>query len=213
MYSQLQYISQGSTAKEQLENIQSTLDAGCEWIQLRFKNAVEKDFTIVALQVRKLCENYNATFIINDNVELAKTIDASGVHLGLQDMPVLQARTILGENKIIGATANTLNDVLKHINEKCDYIGLGPFRFTSTKTNLSPVLGIGGYKIIMDEISKKKIQIPIYAIGGISIDDVTSIINTGLYGVAVSGAITNHSNKKKLVQTFNSLLHEKVINC
>jgi len=213
MYSKLQYISQGSTAKEQLENIQSTLDAGCKWVQLRFKNADEKEFSSVAEQVKNICKNYNAVFIVNDNVELAKKIDADGVHLGLQDMSVLQARTILRENKIIGGTANTLTDVLTRIDERCDYIGLGPFRFTSTKTNLSPVLGLDGYKNIMNEVLKNNIHIPIYAIGGILIDDVASLINTGVYGLAVSGMITNHSNKKELLQTFNMLLHEKINNC
>jgi thiamine-phosphate pyrophosphorylase len=211
MYSKLQYISQGFTAKEQLENIQSTLDAGCEWIQLRFKNADEIEFSSVAQQVKNICKKYNATFIINDNVELAKNIDADGVHLGLQDTSVLQARAILSDNKIIGGTANTLSDVLTRIDERCDYIGLGPFRFTSTKTNLSPVLGLDGYKNIMTEVLKNKAHIPIYAIGGISIDDVAPILNTGVYGIAVSGTITNHSNKKELLQTFNSLLYSGVI--
>lgn len=211
MYSKLQYISQGLTAKEQLKNIQSTLDAGCEWIQLRFKNADEKEFSSVAEKVKNICEKYSATFIINDNVELAKNIDADGVHLGLQDMPVLQARAILGENKIIGGTANTLSDVLTRIDERCDYIGLGPFRFTSTKTNLSPVLGLDGYKNIMNEVLKNKAHIPIYAIGGIAVDDVEALMNIGVHGIAVSGTITNHSNKKKILQTFNSLLYSGVI--
>lgn len=211
MYSKLQYISQGLTAKEQLENIQSTLDAGCEWIQLRFKHADEKEFSSIALQIKRLCESYKATFIINDNVELAENIDADGVHLGLQDMSVLQARAILGENKIIGGTANTLSDVLTRIDESCDYIGLGPFRFTATKTNLSPVLGLDGYRNIMNEVLKNKIHIPIYAIGGIAIDDVSALMNIGVHGIAVSGTITNHSNKKKILQTFNSLLYSGVI--
>ena len=212
MFSKLQYISQGLNSKEQLENIQSLLDAGCEWIQLRFKNASEDEFFEVAKLVKKLCDSYSATFIINDNVELAKKINTDGVHLGLQDMIVSEARIILGENKIIGGTANTLGDVELRIHEKCDYIGLGPFRYTSTKTNLSPVLGLNGYKKIMNEVSKRKTGVPVYAIGGISIDDVEAIINTGVYGIAVSGAITNHSNKKELLQTFNSMLHEKINN-
>lgn len=202
MFSKLQYISQGSTVKEQIENIQATLDAGCRWVQLRFKNADEKEFIKIAEQVKIICSSYNATFIINDNVEVAKTIDADGVHLGLKDMLITQARTILGATKIIGGTANTLEDVLKRVGEKCDYIGLGPFRFTTTKEKLSPILGIDGYKIIISELAIRKIDIPIYAIGGIIIDDVTALMNTGIYGVAVSGAITNHSNKKEWVQKF-----------
>ena len=133
MFSKLQYISQGLTANEQIENIQSALDAVCQWVQLRFKNANEKEFIKVAEQVKTICSSYNATFIVNDRVEDAKTIDADGVHLGLQDMSVTQAQNILGKNKIIGGTANTLSDVMMRLNEKCDYIGLGPFRFTTTK--------------------------------------------------------------------------------
>lgn len=210
MCSKLQYISQGSTVKEQVENIQSTLDAGCGWVQLRFKNANEKEFIKIAEQVKIICSAYNATFIINDNVEVAKTIDADGVHLGLKDMLITQARTILGATKIIGGTANTLEDVLSRVNEKCDYIGLGPFRFTTTKEKLSTVLGLEGYEIIMNELLIRKIKIPIYAIGGIRIDDIADLINRSIYGVAVSGAITNHSNKKGVIQKFNSLLHEKI---
>lgn len=209
MFSKLQYISQGLTTKEQVENIQSLLDAGCVWIQLRFKNAKKEELIKVAEQVKNICLSYNATFIINDNVEVAKSVDSSGVHLGLEDMPVSQARTILGANKIIGGTANVLEDVFKRVNENCDYIGLGPFRFTTTKEKLSPILGLEGYQIIMNEVSLRKIDIPIYAIGGIKIDDIEGIMNTGVFGVSVSGAITNHPMKKEWIQKSNSLLYEK----
>ena len=213
MYSKLQYISQGLTAKEQLENIQRTLDAGGDWIQLRFKNSDEKEFYSVAQKIKTLCKSYSAVFIINDNVHIAESIDADGVHLGLQDMPVIKARSILGGDKIIGGTANTLNDVLTRINEKCDYIGLGPLRFTSTKNNLSPVLGLDGYKNIMNEVVKNKAHTPIYAVGGVVMDDIRPLLKANVYGIAVSGAITNDSNKKELLKRFNLLLHEKINNC
>ncbi len=206
MYSKLQYISQGTTAKEQIENIRSTLDAGCNWIQLRFKNATGKEFVKTAEQVKKICSSYNSIFIINDYVEVAKDIDADGVHLGLQDMPVSQARTILGTTKIIGGTANTFNDVIIRINDKCDYIGLGPFRHTVTKKKLSPILGIGGLDDIMKKLAKQKTKIPVYAVGGILIDDIENIINTGVYGIAVSGVITHHADKKTLLKQINNYL-------
>ena len=132
MYTRLQYISQGFTGKEQLKNIQNLLDAGCEWVQLRFKNGKNKELHNLAERVKKLCSTYHTKFIMNDHVNLAKIVDADGVHLGLHDTSIAQARTILGGNKIIGGTANTIQDVMMRINEKCDYIGLGPFRFTST---------------------------------------------------------------------------------
>lgn len=210
MFSKLQYISQGLTAKAQIENIREALDAGCKWIQLRFKNSDEKEFYSVAAKVKEICSTYQTIFIINDNVELAKKIDSDGVHLGLQDMPVVEARQILGPDKIIGGSANTLKDVLVRIDEKCDYIGLGPYRFTKTKEKLSPVLSLESYKFILDQILN--INIPVYAIGGICAEDVDAILQTGIYGIAVSGAITNSTNKKTLIQEFNRILYDTVEN-
>lgn len=209
MYSKLQYISQGATATEQIKNIREALDAGCQWIQLRFKNASTEEIKVLAKQVKEMCLSYTATFIINDHPQIAKETDADGVHLGLQDMPVAEAKKIIGE-KIIGGTANTLSDVLKRVDEGCNYIGLGPFRFTTTKEKLSPVLGLESYKKIMDELEQRQIQMPVYAIGGIVSEDIQAIMQTGVYGVAVSGIITNHPDKKLLVQQLNKFLYETI---
>lgn len=207
MYHKLQYISQGNTSNEHLKNIQEALDASCLWIQLRMKNFSEEEIENTANKVRQLCEKHKAVFIINDNVIIAKNCKADGVHLGLSDMSVLEARNILGDDKIIGGTANTMEDVLQRINENCNYIGLGPFRFTNTKDKLSPILGIEGYKNIISQLHETQMQIPIYAIGGVLADDVESIINTGIYGVAVSGIITKAENKTQLIEQFNNSLY------
>ena len=209
MYSKLQYISQGATDREQLKNIQQALDAGCDWIQLRFKNASTEEIKSLAKQVKEMCLSYTATFIINDHPHITKEINADGVHLGLQDMPVAEAKKIIGD-KIIGGTANTLSDVLKRVDEGCSYIGLGPFRFTTTKEKLSPVLGLEGYKKIMDELERRRIQMPMYAIGGIVLENIQAIMQTEVYGVAVSGIITNHPDKKLLVQQLNKFLYETI---
>jgi len=212
MLIKLQYISQGKTREEQLDNISLVLSAGCKWVQLRFKNAPEKEFMELAGKVYNLCRTHSAIFIINDHVKIAKEVNADGVHLGLDDMPVAEARAILGNEKIIGGTANTLEDVLKRAEEKCDYAGLGPFTFTSTKEKLSPVLGVEGYRKIITELRKKKISLPVYAIGGISDKDVDAIMETGTYGIAVSGMLTRESHKKELVEQLNHKLHEGVQN-
>ena len=213
MMHKLQYISQGKTVQEQTENIRSVLEAGCQWVQLRFKNAENNELFDLAVQVKRMCSDYHATFIMNDRVDIAKMVDADGVHLGLLDTSVAEARKILGENKIIGGTANTISDVLKRINEKCDYIGLGPFRFTPTKEKLSPVLGLDGIAQIMKAILSGEKQIPVYAVGGIIEDDIAAIRETGVFGKAVSGVVTTHADKKELIQKFNLLLHEEFENC
>ena len=211
MYKRLQYISQGNTIDEQLHNIRQALEHGCNWIQMRYKKATSEDTFTLAEAVKILCTEYSATFIINDNVPLAQKIDADGVHLGLKDMKISNAREILGENKIIGGTANTLEDVQKQINQGADYIGLGPFRFTQTKDNLSPILGLEGYQNILKELKSQQIEIPIYAIGGIQLEDVESIIKTGIHGIAVSGLITASDSKSKLITALNEKLYEPVI--
>lgn len=198
MFEKIQYISQGETPEQQLANICRALDAGCKWIQLRYKNKSILEVLKLAKMVQKICKAYDAKFIINDHVQVAWQINADGVHLGLDDISVLEARKLLGSTKIIGGTANTLEHVLQRVNEKCDYIGLGPFRFTATKEKLSPILGIEGYQVILNELKNKNIEIPIYAIGGIVEDDFEELKQTGFFGVAVSGLITYHDNPEIL---------------
>jgi thiamine-phosphate pyrophosphorylase len=120
---------------------------------------------------------------------------------------------ILGNGKIIGGTANTLEDVLMRANEKCDYIGLGPFRFTTTKEKLSPVLGLTGFEKITSELSNRKINIPVYAIGGILLEDIGEILETGIFGMAVSGALTEQFDKRKWIGNFNLKINEKTDYC
>lgn len=201
MSDKLQYISQGSTAEAQLHNIQNALTIGCKWIQLRWKTISKEEFMPVAQQVKEWCKEHNATFIINDYVDWAKEVNADGIHLGLDDTHIEEARKFLGENKIIGGTANTYEHVLQRIEEGCDYIGLGPFKFTTTKENLSPILGLEGYKNIIEKLNSEGKQAKIYAIGGIEQEDIQPLMETGIYGIAVSGLIThsNLSDKRKII--------------
>jgi thiamine-phosphate pyrophosphorylase len=187
----LQYISQGNTIQEQEFHIRKALDNGIKWVQVRWKNAPENELIHLCEISKQLCLEYQSVCIINDHVQIAKEIDADGVHLGLNDSAIEEARLILGENKIIGGTANTLSDVIQRINESCDYIGLGPLRFTTTKEKLSPVLGFEGYQKIIDGLSEQSIDIPkIFAIGSVGLEDILPLQDIGIYGVAVSGIIT-----------------------
>ncbi len=209
----LQYISQGVSAKEQQTNILAALDGGCNWIQLRYKNASNEELYSLAHAMKKRCERHGATFIINDSIELAKDIDADGVHLGLKDESPTKARLILGNHKIIGGTANTLTDVKQRITEGCSYIGLGPYRFTSTKENLSPILGFDGIAQIAMACKKMEKNTPIYAIGGITMEDIELLMTSGIYGIALSGEITRSLSKKTLINDINIKLNAKLNDC
>ncbi|KAA5532078.1 thiamine phosphate synthase [Paenimyroides baculatum] len=202
MISRLHYISQGYTALEQEQNIRKVLDNGADWIQLRWKEASEKELLQLSEKLKMICESYRATFIINDHVQVAKAIDADGVHLGLDDESIANARAVLGSHKIIGGTANTLENVRQRITEGCDYIGLGPYQFTTTKEKLSPILGLEGYQAILQSLQDKNIEYPpIIAIGGIKLNDIESIKHLGIYGVALSGLLTQNPSILPQIQT------------
>lgn len=200
----LQYISQGNSFEEQTKNIENALKHGIKWIQVRWKNASENEFIKLCETAKKQCSDHQAICIINDHVQIAKNIDADGVHLGLNDMSIEQARYILGVNKLIGGTANTLSDVLQRMHETCDYIGLGPLRFTTTKEKLSPILGFDGYQNIIENLKEKSAEIPkIFAIGGVVLEDIQKLQQIGIYGVAVSGQITKQPS---VINQFKTIL-------
>lgn len=201
----LQYISSGNSFQEQYHHICKALDAGIEWIQIRWKNADIHQLQRLAEKVKIQCDSYGAICIINDYPEIARQVHATGVHLGLEDMPVAQARQIILPHQWIGGTANTLSDVQKRIEEKVTYIGLGPLRYTTTKSQLSPILGWEGYQKIVSTLHTH--DIPIYAIGGVTEKDIEFLISIGIYGVAMSSAIQKASDLYTYIQHLNSLLY------
>ena len=186
----LQFITHFTERYSYVDSARIALEGGCRWIQLRMKDAEEAVMAETAIAVQRMCREYGATFIIDDNVALAKSIGADGVHLGKHDMPISVARDILGERHIIGGTVNTFEDVLHHLNGATpDYFGCGPFRETSTKRNLSPTLGLYGYKDIIRQMRSHGIDIPIVAIGGIRREDIPALIECGVSGIALSSSI------------------------
>ncbi len=185
----IQFISHYTDQYSYLDSIRLALEGGCRWVQLRMKDASIQDFLRIGKEVRRLCDSYQATFILDDHVELVREIGADGVHLGKKDMPVAEARKTLGNDCIIGGTANTFDDVKMHYEASANYIGCGPFRFTTTKQGLAPVLGLEGYRSIRAQMSAEGIDLPMVAIGGITAEDIPAIIQTGVSGIALSGAV------------------------
>ncbi|EPR72720.1 Thiamin-phosphate pyrophosphorylase [Winogradskyella psychrotolerans RS-3] len=202
MLSKLHYISQGKTPQDHLENIQKACENGVELVQLRLKEMALDIILETAKKAREVTTQFKVKLIINDHYKIAKAVKADGVHLGKTDACPLKARTYLGKQYLIGGTANTLEDCKVLIEKRVDYIGLGPFQFTETKKNLSPILGIEGYKQLIGTL---KTDTPIIAIGGICMEDVSAIINTGVYGIAVSGTITkDFTSISKFYEILNS---------
>ncbi|MDD7552851.1 MAG: thiamine phosphate synthase [Candidatus Cryptobacteroides sp.] len=186
---QLQFISHFNGRYGYLDGIRLALEGGCRWVQLRMKDASAEEILACAKQAAPLCRSYDAVFLLDDHVELVERCGADGVHLGKHDLPVDEARAILGPERIIGGTANTLEDVLRLHRQGADYIGCGPFRFTTTKKQLSPVLGLEGYRSIVSGMREHGVDIPIVGIGGITPEDIDALMETGLDGIALSGTI------------------------
>ncbi len=185
----LQFITHQTDRYSYLDSARMALEGGCKWIQLRMKEAPLDEVERVALELKPLCKQHDALLVLDDHVELTKKLEVDGVHLGKNDMPIAEARQVLGEGFIIGGTANTFDDVKAHYQAGADYIGCGPFRFTTTKKNLSPVLGLEGYRSIIARMEEEGIDLPVVAIGGITYDDIPQLLQTGINGIAMSGSI------------------------
>lgn len=190
----IQFITHYTETISYLDSVRIALAGGCRWVQLRMKNASVDEIRPIALEAQRLCREAGATFVLDDHVYLAKEIGADGVHLGKTDMPIDEARAILGEKAIIGGTANTIEDLCMHVARGANYIGCGPFRFTTTKEKLAPTLGLEGYRNIMKGVHTlspwgESERGFVVAIGGITAEDIPSILETGVDGIALSGSI------------------------
>lgn len=198
----IQFITHSNSRYGYVEGARLALEGGCRWIQLRMKDAEEAEFLSAAKQIAAMCKEYGATFLLDDHVEWVEQTGADGVHLGKNDMPVDEARKILGADRIIGGTANTFEDVERLWRQGANYIGCGPYRFTTTKKNLSPVLGLEGYRCIVGQMKEHGINLPVVAIGGILQPDIKDVMATGVSGIAVSGAVLNAENPAEEMKRF-----------
>lgn len=190
----LQFLTHSTSRFSDLDEIKMALDGGCRWIQLRMKNATDDEMAAVGRDAARLCHDRGANLILDDRVALCAETGADGVHLGRNDMPVDEARALLGCKAIIGATVNTVDDLLRAAAAGADYAGCGPFRFTTTKAHLAPVLGIEGYRRLVAARAAHDLAMPLIAIGGITLSDIPAIMATGVDGVALSGCVVRSND-------------------
>ncbi len=203
----LQFITHKSDRFSIAEEVKMVIDGGCRWVQLRMKDVSDEEVKSVAEQIIPMCQETDTILVIDDRVELTMDLKVHGVHLGKNDMPAVDAREYLGAGAIIGVTANTAQDIIAYKKVDVDYVGLGPFRYTTTKSNLSPIIGLDGYRDIITEVRNAGVELPIVAIGGITLEDVAELMSTGVNGVAMSGAILSAENPteytKRVIEALN----------
>ena len=192
----IQYITQDHPSLSHSEQAKLAFEKGIEAVQIRMKDTNDDEILSEAMLAMKYAKQFDGTLIINDSIEIAKKVGTHAVHLGLSDMPIDEARRIVGNDIILGGTANTIEDILLQKSRGANYVGLGPFRHTTTKKNLSPILGLEGYKTIISELRDKNIDIPLVAVGGILWDEIDLLLNEGIYGVAISGSLLKTLNNQ-----------------
>ena len=185
-----------------LKTIEEAILGGVSVVQIREKTAETLEFYNLALKVKEITTKYNVPLIINDRVDIALAIDADGVHVGQSDMPCDITRKLIGENKILGVSAATIEEAKKAEKDGADYIGTGAVFPTATKDDAASVT-----KKDLSNIAKS-INIPVVAIGGITIENAEELKDTGIAGLSVVSAIMSAENPKKasekLLNIFNS---------
>ncbi len=182
----IQFITQEHPTLSHSEQALLAFQKGIKNVQIRIKDFNKEKIVNETSKALQLAKKYDATIILNDFVEIAREIGLDAVHLGLNDMPINKARQILGNKVVIGGTANRFEDILLQKSQGADYIGIGPFRHTHTKKNLSPLLGIDGYREILRKTKEQQLNVPLIAVGGILLEEVETLIQEGFYGVAIS---------------------------
>jgi thiamine-phosphate pyrophosphorylase len=163
--------------------VEKTIKGGATFIQLREKNLVNDEFLNEAKQIKEITDAYRVPFVINDNIEIAIACDADGIHIGQEDMPVATARKIIGDNKILGVSVQTVEQAVKAEQDGADYLGVGAVFTTSTKLDADAL----SFDTLQDIC--KSVSIPVVAIGGINEKNILQLHGTGVDGVAVVSAI------------------------
>lgn len=177
--------------------VEEAILGGVSMVQLREKTVSTLEFYQKGLEIKKICAKHNTPLIINDRIDIALALDADGVHIGQNDMPLTKAREILGKNKIIGLSTPNLETAEKAQEEGADYLGVGAIFPCNTKKNAD--------NVTINELKKitQKIKIPVVAIGGINTETILQLKNTGISGVAIVSAILTSNNPKKTSENFS----------
>lgn len=186
-----------------LEKTEEALSAGIRVVQYREKNSPEYAMVKEAGELQRLCRKYGAAFIVNDSVAVAKKVDADGVHVGRNDASVKHAKTVLGAEKIVGASAANLDEALQADEDGADYLGVGPIFPTSTKQDAAPAMGLNALRKIADNTNA-----PIVAIGGITLENAGACIEAGAFSVAAMAAVYTRRGIKIEAALFEEKIKE-----
>ena len=189
-----------------MEITRLAIAGGADTIQYRQKSGSTREMIEIARNMKRLCSEAGVTFIVNDRLDVAIAAEADGVHLGQEDFPIPMAREILGEGRIIGGSAATLDEARKCLSEGADYVGFGPVYPTSSKDDAGPVSGIDILKQVVEII-----PVPIIAIGGVGAENIPDVMRTGAHGIAVISAVCCQDDPEKATRSLYQALNKGTI--
>lgn len=204
--SKLHYLTQDLETRSHLEQVEIACEAGCKWIQYRCLSKSDEEMLAELHQIAAVCDDWGTTLLVTNHWHLLPLADIQGVHIEAMDAYVSAIRAQIGEDKILGASATYYPQIVNHIKNGVDYIGCGPFAHTDTKPNNHQHWGVEGYQKVVNNLEKYQLSIPLIAAGGVNLDSVKDLMETGIHGIAVSAAINKSENPSSTYKSFHQLL-------
>ncbi len=206
----LQFITSTNCSLSIFQQAQHFFDAGGLWLQIRDKSKTTRQLIELAHKIIHLADAYSAKVTINDFAPIALETNAFGVHVGWKDLSVKDVKQLLNPNQIIGLTINSTAqiDAINNSSVRPDYFGMGPYAFTTTKKNLSEILGLKGINRNLEHMKQNKLNIPVLAVGGIVMSDLEHLRSLGVYGIAISSLFVNSSQKKAVVEQIHRIFEQ-----
>jgi thiamine-phosphate pyrophosphorylase len=198
----LQFITHDIDQLTHIEQAQIACEAGAKWIQYRCLTKDDKALLKDINAIAEICDDWGATLIVTNHIHLNRKADIQGFHIEDMDADFIALREQLGEDITIGGSSNTAEGLIRLAAEGVDYAGCGPFNITTTKPNNSPLLGLTGYANVVSLLKEKEITMPVLAVGGVKLEDVDSLMSTGIFGIAASSAINQAQDMKSAYQDF-----------
>lgn len=208
----LHYITHDIPHLSHVEQAQLACEAGAKWIQYRCLSKTDEALLADINTIAETCDDWGTTLIVTDHIHLIGKADIQGFHLEDMNANFAAIRNKVGNDVTLGGSANTVENLIRLANEGADYAGFGPFATTETKPNNLPLLGIEGYYDAVQELKAANIQLPVLAVGGIKIYDVEALMQSGIYGIAVSGAINFADDFIEAYQDFYTMIKESAVN-
>ena len=200
----LHFITHDLPHLSHVQQTQLACEAGAKWIQYRCFSKDGEELLNEIHQVAAICDDWGSTLIVTDHVHLKGKADIQGFHIEDFDADFKVLREQLGEETTIGGSATTPEGLIRLFEEGVDYAGFGPFNLSTTKPNNSPLLGVNGYASVMAQLKALNIDFPVLAVGGVTLTDVEPLMQTGIFGIAVSAAINQSEDLREAYEDFHT---------